>query len=124
MIENIYLIPTNPKKAFTCIERSDLISCAFNILSNVEAIFDQDDEGNQLCSFMPIDGGCSLVFVGIQKGALTLWDGPTKLIITTRDVREIVAAIIEKWGPVAAEPKVQLNETPRIKAGPNLRSVS
>lgn len=96
MTADIYVFPTPPKKvAFTPAERAALITCADGLPSGVVALFDQDDDdGEQFCSFIPVDNGCSVAFVGIQNGAMTLWDGPTKALVTTRDVRVIVAAIV------------------------------
>ena len=84
--------------AFTPSERAALIACAYGLPGGMAALFDPDDRGTEHCSIESLDTDEQAAFVGLEAGEMILWDGHEEARVTTRDVRDIVAAIAEGWG--------------------------
>ena len=97
MNANVTRFPTtSPKVAFTQAERSALIACAYSLPGGRAALFDTADNGVEYCSIASLEPGELAIFVGLEAGEMILWDGPMTALVTTRDVRDIVAAIVTR----------------------------
>lgn len=77
---------------FTPEQRNALIACAMSLPGDVEAVFDDDDDGDQSCALMPGDGGYAQL--AIHAGPIMApWDSHFEALATSPDVAAIVAAV-------------------------------
>lgn len=106
MTTNIIAFPTATKTAFTDAEQAALTACAESLRGDITAQFENDDRGFQNCWFAPPYLGANAVAgVRIENGEMTLtgghedgmWGHRLEDILTTRDIRVIVAAIVDHW---------------------------
>lgn len=117
MNTNVTRFPQAPtlsrKVAFTPSERTALIACAYGLPGGMAALFDTDDNGVEYCTLASLDTDEQAAFVGLEAGEMILWDGPMLARVTTRDVRDIVAAIVEDFALFSQDQTGHLESTSR-----------